>query len=115
MNIVEIKTFKFNELSPEAQQVAIDQYRESDHLIDGWHEHIEEDFHAILEMIGVYNIDSQFCGFWSQGNGASFSGKYQYKKGCLKAIKNYAPKDIELHNIVKGIIYHQKDNGYCLS
>lgn len=115
MNIVEIKTFKFDELSPEAQQVAINQYRESDNLYEGWYEHLEEDFHAILEMIGLYNIDSQFSGFCSQGDGASFIGNYQYKKGCLKAIKRHAPKDSELHNIVKGIIYHQKDNGYLLS
>lgn len=115
MNIVEIKTFKFDELSPEAQHVAINQYRESDHAYDGWYGHIKEDFHAILEMIGVYNIESQFCGFWSQGDGASFTGNYQYKKGCLKAIKCHAPKDSELHNIVKGIISHQKDNGYLLS
>ena len=44
MNIVEIKTFKFDELSPEAQQTAIDQYRDGDHLEYGWYDFIKEDF-----------------------------------------------------------------------
>ena len=115
MNIVEIKTFKFEELKEQAQQNAIEQYRNSDHLEYGWHDSIEEDFHTILELIGFYNIKSQFSGFWSQGDGASFTADYSYKKGCLKAIKEHAPLDNELHNIVEGIIAHQKDNGYLLT
>ena len=115
MNIVEIKTFKFEELAEQAQQNAIEQYRDSDHLEYGWHDSIKEDFHSILELIGFYNIKSCFTGFWSQGDGASFTGDYSYKKGCLKAIKEHAPLDNELHEIVKGIIYHQKDNGYLLT
>ena len=115
MNIVEIKTFKFDELSSEAQQKAVDQYRESDYLDYGWHESDKEDFHSILELIGFYNIKSEYSGFCSQGDGASFTADYSYKKGCLKAIKEYAPLDKELHNIVEGIIYHQKDNGYLLT
>ena len=116
MNIVEIKTFKFSELSEKAKQVAIDQYRNDEfYPFDDWYDFIKSDFHEILELIGFYNIDSCFSGFYSQGDGASFTADYTYKKGCLKAIKNHAPKDNELHNIVKGIISHQKDNGYLLS
>ena len=36
MNIVEIKTFKFEELTEQAQQIAIEQYRNSDHLDYEW-------------------------------------------------------------------------------
>ena len=35
MNQLIIETFKFNELSEKSKQVAIDQYRESDHLESG--------------------------------------------------------------------------------
>lgn len=115
MNIVEIKTFKFEELKEQAQQNAIEQYRNSDHLEYGWHDSIEEEFHTILELIGFYNIKSQFSGFWLQGDGASFTADYSYKKGCLKAINEHAPLDIELYEIAKGIIYHQKDNDYLLT
>lgn len=115
MNIVEIKAYKFEELTEQAQQNAIEQYRDGDHLEHEWYDFIKADFHTILELIGFYNIKSQFSGFWSQGDGASFTGDYSYKKGCLKAIKEHAPLDNELHKIVEGIIYHQKDNGYLLT
>ena len=115
MNIVEIKTFKFSELSEKAKQVAIEQYRnDAFYPHDEWYDSVKSDFHEILELIGFYNIDSSFSGFHSQGDGASFTAGYTYKKGCLKAIKNYAPNDKDLHSIVNGIISHQKDNGYKL-
>ena len=110
-----IKTYGFNELSNEAKQVAF--VDNSDINVDDfdWYDYTKEDFHSILELIGFYNIDSNFSGFYSQGDGASFSADYRYKKGCLKAVKQHAPNDKELHNIVGGIISHQKDNGYLLS
>ena len=44
-------------------------------------------------MLGFYNIDSNFSGFYSQGDGASFSADYRYKKGCLKAVKQHQVAD----------------------
>ena len=110
-----VKTYSFNELSDEAKQVAFN--NNSDINVDcwDWYDCTKDDFHAILELIGFYNIDSNFSGFYSQGDGASFSADYRYKKGCLKAVKQHAPNDKELHNIVEGIVSHQKDNGYLLS
>ena len=107
--------YSFSELSEKAKQVAIDQYRNDENYpCDFWYDHIEEDFHTILEKIGFYNIKSIFSGFYSQGDGASFTGSYTYKKGCLKAVKDFAPNDKGLHDIVVGIVSHQKDNGYKL-
>ena len=110
-----IQTYSFNELSDEAKQVAF--YNNSDINVDhwDWYDSTKDDFHTILELVGFYNIYSSFSGFYSQGDGASFSADYRYKKGCLKAVKQHAPNDVELHSIVKGIISHQKDNGYLLS
>lgn len=107
--------YKFSELSEKAKQVAIDQYKYDEfYPYDEWYDFVKSDFHEILELIGFYNIKSYFTGFCSQGDGASFTADYAYKVGCLKAIKNYAPNDTELYNIVKGIVSHQKDNGYKL-
>ena len=110
-----LNTYRFNELSDEAKQVAF--YNNSDINVDhwNWYDCIKDDFHTILELIGFYNIDSSFCGFYSQGDGASFSADYRYEKECLKAVKQHAPNDIVLHSIVKGIISNQKDNGYLLA
>ena len=109
------QTYSFNELSDEAKQVAFNNSLgiNVDHW--DWYDSTKDDFHTILELVGFYNIDSNFSGFYSQGDGASFSANYRYKKGCLKAVKQHAPNDTELHDIVKGIISHQKNNGYLLS
>ena len=109
------QTYSFNELSDEAKQVAFNNNSDINVECWDWYDCVKNDFHTILELIGFYNIDSNFSGFYSQGDGASFSANYRYEKGCLKAVKQHAPNDAELHNIVKGIISHQKDNGYLLS
>lgn len=114
MNLVTIKTFKFNELSEKSKQVAIDQYRDSDHLDYEWYDYSKSDFHSILEIIGFTNIDSGFSGFCCQGDGANFTADYSYKSGCLKAIKQHTPIDSELQSIMQGIISHMKDYGYKL-
>ena len=110
-----VKTYSFNELSDEAKQVAFN--NNSDINVDhwDWYDSTKYDFHTILELVGFYNIDSNFSGFYSQGDGASFSANYRYKKGCLKAVKQHAPNDVALHSIIEGIISHQKNNGYLLS
>ncbi len=110
-----VKTYSFNELSDEAKQVAFYNNSEINVELWDWYDCTKDDFHTILELIGFYNIDSGFCGFYSQGDGASFSANYRYKKGCLKAVKQHAPNDLALHSIVKGIVSHQKNNGYLLS
>ena len=114
MNIVEIKTFKFEELAEQSQQIAIEQYRDSDHLDYEWFDYSKSDFHSILELIGFTNIDSGFSGFCCQGDGANFTADYSYKSGCLKSIKQHTPIDSELHSIVQGIVSHMKDYGYKL-
>ena len=110
-----VKTYSFNDLSDEAKQVAFNNNSDINVECWDWYDYTKDDFHTILELIGFHNIDSNFCGFYSQGVGASFSANYRYEKGCLKAVKQHAPNDTELHSIVKGIISHQKDNGYLLS
>ena len=110
-----VKTYSFNELSDEAKQVAFNNNSEINVEVWDWYDCTKDDFHTILELIGFDNIDSNFSGFYSQGDGASFSADYLYKKGCLKAVKQHAPNDTELHDIVEGIVSHQKGNGYLLS
>ena len=58
-----VKTYSFNELSDEAKQVAFN--NNSDTNVDhwDWYASTKDDFHTILELIGFYNIDSNFSGF----------------------------------------------------
>lgn len=77
-----------------------------------WWNSVYEDFKAIAGILGFDVHDMQFSGFWSQGDGASFTGNYAYKKGCIAAIKEYAPKDETLHAIARDIVAMQKPAFY---
>lgn len=71
-----------------------------------WWDCTYEDATTIFEMIGFTFHDEKqplyFSGFSSQGDGACINkAYYEYRKGALKAVKNYAPGDTDLHQIVK--------------
>ena len=78
-----------------------------------WWEFVYADFDQICKIIGLELDDTEpsFSGFWSQGDGASFTGHYrawQFIKGykqnlhyetAPERIREYAPLDKELHRI----------------
>lgn len=71
-----VKTYlKFNELSDKQKSKVLDKLRDINVEHDYWHEHITDDFKIKLESLGYSDIKTQFSGFWSQGDGASFSAK----------------------------------------
>lgn len=84
-----MKTYKIEELSPEAKKVAIegikadsdfnDREVDLDWLIEGQQEELEDKF-------GLDNVEISFSGFWSQGDGASFTGKVSDIPMFMKAI-----------------------------
>lgn len=80
------KSYTFDELSPGAKQNAIDSNR--DYSTEGydWWDPIIEGFKENMGEIGVADVDCQFSGFNSQGDGASFTGKVNDNKTFLKAI-----------------------------
>ncbi len=64
--------FKFDKLSDEAKEVAREWYRE--HMNDyEWWDHIYDEWKEELNDMGFYNVEIAFSGFWSQGDGASFT------------------------------------------
>lgn len=103
--------YKFEELSDNAKQKVLENLSDINATHD-WYEFVFEDVITIGRLFGL-NIDKiYFSGFWSQGDGASFEGDYCYKKGGLKAVKEYAPQDTELHGIVKALQNEQSKNFY---
>lgn len=78
--------FTFDELSDEAKEHAIEQNRET--LGEGWdwYESIIEEFQEDMEKIGMRDVEAEFSGFYSQGDGASFTGKVADNKEFLDAI-----------------------------
>ena len=77
-----------------------------------WWDSVYDDFRQICEIIGI-DLDKgepSFTGFWSQGDGASFTGQYRawdylhrppilYYETAPAKIREHAPNDEELHRI----------------
>lgn len=108
MRYIQTPIFKFEELSEKAKDHAkthLDTFEfEAEWVLD--------DFKTIAGIMGFYDITPRYSGFWSQGDGASFTGRYKYAKGAPKLIKEYAPKDAELLSIAEGLQAFQCVNFY---
>lgn len=121
-------TYTFEQLSENAKNVAREWWQSGDYQnMDA--EFVFEDAATIADMFGLdirqtrkTRMDNShfsaptiyYSGFCSQGDGACFEGKYRYKKGGLKAVKEYAPLDAELHKIVQALQDVQKQHFYKL-
>jgi len=65
-----IKTFTFSELPEDIRQEVIEAYQPSDY----WDEWVIDSIKEEAAELGIENFDFQYSGFWSQGDGASFTG-----------------------------------------
>jgi hypothetical protein len=108
-----IQLFEFDELSDTAKEKAREWFREWNLDYDWW-DCTFDDAKAAGKYIGINVDDIRFSGFWSQGDGASFSGSYEYRKGAEKAVRKYAPLDTELHAIAQGLTAIQRRYFYQL-
>lgn len=126
--IIETEVFALGELSDRAKEEARAWYRRDVDHVD-WHDTVFDDFEAICRILGV-SIRTHsvpllgggfgkrsciyFTGFWSQGDGACFVGSYGYAKGLTRAIRSYAPRDVELHRIADRLAEVQQRNFFQL-
>ena len=107
------EVFKYEELSDSAKEKARDWYRGEGPDYEWW-DSVYDDFVEVCNILGVelandpvrlmnggtsYKPRIAFSGFWSQGDGASFSGCFRGKLDMVEKIKEYAPLDTDLHNI----------------
>lgn len=103
--------YKFDELGDDAKEVAREWYRQGA-LDYEWWDFIYEDAKTIAELMGIHIDRIYFSGFWSQGDGACFEGNYYYNPGSVKAVKEYAPQDQELHRIATELYEIQREHCY---
>ena len=75
LNEDEEKTYSFEELSPEAQENALENNRDINVDYDGWEDGVTEGFKEDMKEIGIDDIEISFSGFYSQGDGASFTSE----------------------------------------
>lgn len=108
----QIKIYKFEELSLEAQEKALTANRYQEVLDGGWDEYTLE---TAIEFGALFGLDIDriyFSGFSSQGDGACFEGTFKYKEGGLEAIKKERLMDEDLHQIVALYEEEQRKCGY---
>lgn len=130
MRTIETKAYQYDELDTKAQEKARDWYRRSNENDQYWSEYVIEDFEHIAKLLGIDLRTREIglmgggkrlasCVYWSgfscQGDGACFEGRYTYAPGSVKAIKNHAPVDKELHRIAEGLRDVQRQHFYKLA
>jgi hypothetical protein len=126
--IIETPVYHFDELTDEAKEKARAWYRNGafDH---DWYDCVYEDFESVCKILGV-RLDTRavhlwgggtrrkpciwFSGFWSQGDGASYDGRYSHAKAAPRKIREHAPKDEELHRIADALQAIQRRNFFQL-
>jgi hypothetical protein len=111
MKTITTTVYNFDELSDKAKEKAREWYRDGGFDYE-WYDGVFDDAKTIGKLIGIDIKDIHFSGFWSQGDGACFEGTYSYAKNSVKAIKEYAPKDTELHRIVRELADIQRKYFY---
>jgi hypothetical protein len=126
--IIETTVYRLDELDDSAKEMARAWFCETGFDYD-WHEFVFDDFERICEILGVtlktrpvplYGGGTRqkpciwFSGFWSQGDGACFEGRYAHAKGAVRAIRAHAPKDVALHGIADALAAVQRRNFYQL-
>lgn len=109
--IKETEVFTFDELSDSAKEKARDWWK-SQGLDCEWWECVDEQYKTACKLFGLDISRIMFSGFWSQGDGASFTGAYSYRKGALQALKKEFPQWAEIHDICKRLTQMQKPNFY---
>lgn len=131
MRVKETFVFQFDELTEHAKEKARDCYREcaNQDFSDFHAETVLDDANTICNTLGVtiathtvklmgggsrQKPTIYYSGFSSQGDGACFEGSYSYRKGAVKAIKEYAPQDEVLARIATELQDVQRRNFYRL-
>jgi hypothetical protein len=106
--------YKFDELSDDAKEKSRNWWRNLE-ASDCDLSCTIDDAKTIAELFGLDIEEVYYSGFSCQGDGACFVGEYAYKKGAVKAVKDYAPQDTELHSIVEELQKIQRRNFYRLT
>jgi hypothetical protein len=126
--IIQTSVYQLDELSDDARDRARAWYRQAGFDHD-WFECTYEDFGRICAILGV-DLETApvrlygggmrqkpciwFSGFWSQGDGACFEGRYRHARGASRTIRDYAPDDGKLHRIADALQTIQRWNFFQL-
>jgi hypothetical protein len=96
-------TYTFDQLSDKLKEEAIEANRDINVYHD-WHDPVIEGFQEDLSEMGVEEVKVEYSGFYSQGDGASFTGGVQdIKKFLVKTLGMTEYSDEELDELPESI------------
>lgn len=100
--VIERTVYKFAELSEAAKEKAREYERQTYQSFDWW-KWCYQDAITCAKCLGIETCeeDISFSGFSSQGDGASFTGYYDFKPDAVIAITAHAPRDETLLEIAE--------------
>lgn len=126
MRTIEVNLYQFEELSPAAKERAREWWREREGQTFGQDVNYEP-YETAAKILGLTFATDKvqtlgghtrehskiyWSGFFSQGDGASFVGRWEYKAGCSKAIRKEFGKDEKLWAIADSLTEFGKKHGY---
>jgi hypothetical protein len=105
-----VTLYKFDELSPAAQRKAIDKHTadpNAPYPHEFWADTTLDDSKEIAKLLGfdVSGLMIFYSGFYSQGDGACVTGKWNADSLDVKALKEYAPQDTQLQSIAERLAH----------
>lgn len=65
----------FKDLPPKLKEEVIENNRDINVDHNDWHEYVIDNFVHGMNKAGVEDVEASYSGFWSQGDGASFTGR----------------------------------------
>jgi hypothetical protein len=101
MRTITTTVYKLNELSKSSQEVAYQQWCQIDQFEDGFMKDgfMKDDIIELGNCIGININKVLYSGFHSQGDGACFTGDYEYKPNWKAKLEGYAPLDETMNDL----------------
>ena len=94
MRVLETNIYSFDELSDDAKDRAREWWRDGFLQDSDWHIFTIDDAKECLALLGFTVADILYTGFWSQGDGACFTGSWSASDvKPVRAMRAHAPKD----------------------
>lgn len=101
MKTISVHVYQFDELDDKAKEAARKWFRK-DYPDHGWWELVYDDAKEVAKFLGVEINEIYFSGFWSQGDGACFTGMFRSADlKTLDALKESYPLEEKLHALLQ--------------